>query len=205
AEAPSILHYLTPAAKHHFDALCDLLKTIKVPFKIDDKIVRGLDYYNKTVFEVVTTSLGAQGTIGAGGRYDGLLATFGGPDLPAVGFGTGLERILQLMQEQQCLFAPKEGPLVYFIPLGDSARSICFDLTTQCRHHNLSSDIELSAKKIGVALHNAERIKARFAVILGEDEIKTQTVQLKELKTRAALSIPQELLMERLRHASHSK
>ncbi len=119
--APSILRYLTPEAKEHFDKLCYCLDQIQIPYQVDDKIVRGLDYYNKTVFEVTTGDLGAQNTIGGGGRYDGLISTLGGPDLPAVGWATGLERVLQVMVAQQKTASKARRPLVYFIPMGDAA------------------------------------------------------------------------------------
>src|SRR3990167_6362931 len=87
ASAPSILDHLSPEAKEHFSSVCRSLDTLQIPYEVDPRIVRGLDYYNKTVFEIVSTDLGSQGTVGAGGRYDGLLKTFGGPDLPSIGFG----------------------------------------------------------------------------------------------------------------------
>ena len=184
AEAPSILAHLSDDAKAHFQQVCSLLDQIQIPYEIDDKIVRGLDYYNKTVFEVLTENLGAQNTVGAGGRYDGLLASLGGPDLPGVGFATGLERILQVMLAQKALFAAKPGPLIYFIPLGEEARNKCFVLASLCRHHRLAAEVDLHAKKAAVGLQNAARANAAYCALIGSDELQSGRIQLKHLETR---------------------
>ncbi len=182
--APSILQHLSPASKDHFQKLCHLLDQAQVPYIVDDKIVRGLDYYCNTVFEVLTTHLGAQNTIGAGGRYDGLIAQFDGPDLPAIGFATGLERVMQVMQSQQLTIPVTKRPLIYFIPLGEEAREKCFLLATTCRHNHIPVDLELNAKKVPSAIQNAIRIGARYCCILGSDELTSGNASLKELSTR---------------------
>jgi histidyl-tRNA synthetase len=197
--APSILNSLTPEAKEHFQILCSLLDQIGIPYEVDDKIVRGLDYYNKTVFEVLTQDLGAQNTIGAGGRYDGLLKTFGGPDLPAVGFATGLERVLQTMCAQKLLFPKTRPPLIYFIPMGEEGRLKAFDLVTECRRQKISADIELAAKKIPAAIQNALRLQAVYTCILGSDEINSKSVKIKHLETREETLVPLEELLTTLK------
>jgi histidyl-tRNA synthetase len=184
AEAPSILAHLSDEAKTHFQQVCNLLDQIQVPYEIDDKIVRGLDYYNKTVFEVISEDLGAQNTIGGGGRYDGLLASLGGPDLPGVGFATGLERVLQVMLAQKTPFATKPGPFIYFIPLGEEARDKCFTLATLCRHHKIAAEVDLLAKKVAVGLQNAARSNATYCALIGSDELHSGHIQLKNLETR---------------------
>jgi histidyl-tRNA synthetase len=195
--APSILNHLTEDARNHFDTLCNYLERIKIPFVVDDKIVRGLDYYNKTVFEVLTTDLGAQNTIGAGGRFDGLLSTFGGPNLPAVGFATGLERVIQVMIAQKVNIQTEQKPLIYFIPMGEEARKTCFVLATQCRRKKIRADIELHAKKMPSAIQNATRLGAHFCAIIGSDELQKGVVQLKNLTTREQKEIKfDDLFME---------
>lgn len=189
AKAPSILNYLTPDSLHHFEELCRLLKLIDIPYIINDKIVRGLDYYSKTVFEVLTEDLGAQNTLGGGGRYDGLMASFDGPDLPSVGFGTGLERVLQVMMAQGVTPPELPHPLVYFIPLGDEARSQCFSFATACRRAQIPADVELNTKKIQTALQNASRHRATYCAIIGSEEIAKRTVQLKHLESRTTQEI----------------
>ena len=203
--APSILHYLSPASKEHFQKLCHLLDQIQVPYVIDDKIVRGLDYYNKTVFEVLTDSLGAQNTIGAGGRYDGLIGQFDGPDLPGVGFATGLERVLQVMLAQQCPTPPSVRPLIYFIPLGDDAKEKCFNLVSVCRHHKIPADIELQAKKTGAAIQNGVRLEAKFCCVIGSDELAKEHVKLKDLTTRAETEVSLHNLIATLKSLNSSR
>lgn len=204
AQAPSILNYLTPESLHHFNSLCHLLKDIGISYIINDKIVRGLDYYNKTVFEVITEDLGAQNTLGGGGRYDGLMASFEGPDLPSVGFGAGLERILQTMLAQGMVPPQSPHPLVYFIPLGDEARSQCFSFVTACRRAQIPADIELSTKKIQTALQNASRSEAAYCAIIGSEEMAKQAVQLKNLASRTTEEVPFDQLLTTLNRRSQT-
>ncbi len=201
--APSILNHLTPDARHHFQELCRLLDLIQIPYTIDDKIVRGLDYYNKTVFEVLTEDLGAQNTIGGGGRFDGLISTFGGPDLPAVGFATGLERILQTLVAQKLSFPKRGRPFVYFIPLGDEAREKCFSLATLCRREQISADIELNAKKMQTAFQNAARLEASYCAIIGTEELRKGRIQLKNLETRQQQEVDLDQILIFLKEISH--
>ena len=197
--APSILNHLTPAAKEHFQTLCHLLDQIGVPYEVDDRIVRGLDYYQKTVFEVLTQDLGAQNTIGAGGRYDGLIGQFDGPDLPAVGFATGLERVLQVMNAQKVVTPSGVRPVVYFIPMGEEARQKCFSLTAICRHNNIPADLELQSKKVPAAIQNACRAEAKYVCIIGSDELKSGVANLKELATRETKTVELENIIKALR------
>lgn len=201
--APSILKYLTPEAQNHFDRLCHCLSQIGVPYVIDDKIVRGLDYYNKTVFEVLTGDIGAQNTLGAGGRYDGLISTFGGPDLPGVGWATGLERVLQVMIAQNIQIPKTSRPAVYFIPMGDAAKEKCLSLATQCRHHHIAADVELNAKKMQTAIQNALRAEAHYGAIIGSDELEKGHLQLKNLQTREQTEVPFDRLIPLLKERTH--
>jgi histidyl-tRNA synthetase len=203
-KAPSILHHLTPEAKEHFQELCRLLDLIHVPYVIDDKIVRGLDYYNKTVFEFQTEDLGAQNTIGAGGRYDGLIATFDGPDLPGVGFATGLERVLQVMTAQQCPMPKKFRPLIYFIPLGHAARAKCFSLAALCRHNHIPAELELNAKKMQTALQNAAKSEAVYCAIIGDEELQKGIVQLKHMESREQKEVGFDHLLSAFKEIAHA-
>jgi histidyl-tRNA synthetase len=198
--APSILDSLSPAAGAHFEKLLAYLDLIKIPYVVDNQIVRGLDYYNKTVFEVQTTDLGAQNTLGGGGRYDGLLSTFGGPDLPGVGFATGLERVLQTMLAQKVSIPKTSSLKVYFIPMGDEAKEKCFSLLTECRHHHIPADMEMSSKKMQTAIQNAIRLNATYCAIIGSDELEKGHVQLKDLQTRQQREIPFKELIREFSH-----
>lgn len=196
--APSILTHLSPTAQAHFQEVCRLLDAIQIPYEINDKIVRGLDYYTKTVFEITTEDLGSQNTVGAGGRYDGLLSSLGGPDLPGVGYATGLERILQVMVAQGIETAKTQGPLIYFIPLGEEAKIKCFTMATLCRHHRLSADVELCAKKVQTGLQNASKASAVYCAIIGSDELSANQISLKHLETRQSIDISLDHLISYL-------
>jgi histidyl-tRNA synthetase len=202
--APSILNHLTPAAREHFDKLRSCLDLIQIPYRVDDRIVRGLDYYNKTVFEVLTENLGAQNTLGAGGRFDGLISTFGGPDLPAVGFATGLERVLQVLTSQQVQTPKPKRPLVYFIPMGDAAKERSFSLATECRRAKIGADIELQSKKMQTAIQNAVRAEATYCIVIGSDELEKASVKLKNLATREEQEVPINHLLAKLKELSNA-
>ncbi|MDJ0651405.1 MAG: histidine--tRNA ligase [Simkaniaceae bacterium] len=180
--APSILHFLSDESQKQFDSLCEQLTSHAIPFQITPQLVRGLDYYNHTVFEITSDTLGAQNTIGGGGRYDGLLPAIGGPDLPCIGFSTGVERILQTMEGQNIPFPEKPSPLVSFIPLGDAAKKVAQTLLYKLRHHHISS-VLIETKKIQKGLQRAKQINASYSVIIGEEELKENRGQIKTMKT----------------------
>ncbi|MBM3207588.1 MAG: histidine--tRNA ligase, partial [Chlamydiae bacterium] len=196
ADAPSILNFLTTEERQHFDTVCSLLTQLNIPYKIEPRLVRGLDYYNKTVFEITTSDLGAQNSLGGGGRYDGLIETLGGPNLPSVGFGTGLERVLQTMDRQNVFFPDPNHPLVFFIPLGENARKYCFELTSKLRHKKIFCEIDLSGKKIQNGLQMANHVAAEYAIIIGDEEIANNKAQIKNLKTRESRDTPLESLIK---------
>lgn len=197
--APSILDFLSDAERVHFDTLCSLLNKLCINFQIEPNLVRGLDYYSKTVFEITTTDLGAQNSLGGGGRYDGLIETLGGPNLPSVGFGTGLERVLQTMDRQNTFFPEPKNPLVFFIPLGTAAKEFCFDLVSKLRHEKIYCEIDLSEKKIQHGLQLANHLNASHAIIIGDDEITTGQIQIKNLKTRETSNVIVDELTAKIR------
>lgn len=134
--------------------------------------------------------MGAQNTIGAGGRYDGLIASLGGPDLPSIGCATGLERVLQVMVAQGLGEKTARTLILYFIPIGEEAREKCLELTTLSRHQGISADIDLSGKKMERGIQNGLRLNARYCVIVGGNELSRGVVQLKELATRQQKEVP---------------
>lgn len=202
--APSILDSLSSEARDHFEKVQELLSQIGIPYLIDDKLVRGLDYYNKTVFEVISHNLGAQNTLGGGGRFDGLIASLGGPDLPAIGFASGLERVLQALLAEEAFFPPPSAPLLYFIPLGEEAKRECLKLATACRRAHIATDLELHAKKMQTALQNALKIGATYCIIIGSEELAKGQAQLKHLHTREQREIPLTSLLETVQSLSKS-
>ncbi len=189
-DAPILSDFLTPEAKTHFERVLALLSSLGIRYAINPKLVRGLDYYHKTVFEVTAEVLGAQNAIGGGGRYDGLIKALGGPDLPSVGFATGMERVLQTMLKQNLLMPKPPCPVVFFIPMGREALDLCFQLVSHLRHQRIASEIDLSGKKIQQGLQLANTSCAAYAVVIGEEEIKNQQVSLKNMATRESRTIP---------------
>ncbi len=179
--APSILDFLNEEEKVHFNHLQRLLSLLEIPYEVNPGLVRGLDYYNKTVFEVVAGELGAQNSIGGGGRYDGLIAELGGPDLPSFGFGTGLERIIQTMINQAIILPDFNHPALFFIPLGEKAKTVCFGLMHQLRENGIPAQMDFSGKKVGKAMQHADQIHASYVAVVGDHELEKEVVELKQM------------------------
>lgn len=182
-QAPSILDFLEHNEKKHFNDVLNSLTLLEIPYRINPLLVRGLDYYNKTVFEFVAGELGAQNSIGGGGRFDGLLEELEGPNLPCIGFGTGIERILQTMIEQEISLPSKGHPDLFIIPLGDAAIPVSFKILHELRKHHTSAQMDFSGKKVSKIMQYANDIQASYVVVIGDDELKNQVVELKEMKT----------------------
>ncbi len=177
AEAPLIGGFLSEEARGHFDAVKEGLKVIGVPYVVDERLVRGLDYYTLTVFEAKSAALGAQDTVGAGGRYNGLVEELGGPDLPGMGFGTGIERILLAAS------APEQGHLVdvFFVALSPEARLPAFALAASLRAEGLSCDLDYMDRSAKGQFKQADRAGARFALVLGEEELAAGVCSLRDM------------------------
>lgn len=187
-EAPLLADCLTPEATSHFEAVLRGLDQLGIAYRVAPQLVRGLDYYNKTVFEITANVLGAHNAIGGGGRYDGLTSHLGGPNLPSIGFGTGLERLIQTLLKQGVRFREAHHPFAFFIPMGDKALHTCFNLTSALRRAGIPVEIDLSYKKIQHALQLAVHRNATYALIVGDQELALDTVQLKHLSSREITS-----------------
>ncbi|NGX33905.1 MAG: Histidine--tRNA ligase [Candidatus Anoxychlamydiales bacterium] len=183
-EVPSILDFLSSSAKKHFENLLNLLDKLDIKYEVDSKLVRGLDYYDDTVFEIISEKTGAQNSLGGGGRYNSLLKSLGGPDLPGIGFACGLERILQTMIEEDVYFPKKKGPFIYIIPIGEDAKEYAIILAKDLRHHKISVDIDLNAKKIQKSLSLADKLNAKNALILADNEMNQKVASFKNLEKR---------------------
>lgn len=188
--APSILDFLDSESRDHFDAVQKLLKQLHIPFEVSPQLVRGLDYYNKTVFEVTAGELGAQNSVGGGGRYDGLLKQLGGPDLPTIGFGTGIERIIQTLLKQNVPLQPAPRPVLFLIALGDQAKESGFKLLHELRQNGISSQMDFSSKKLNKSMQLANQLNAQYVVIIGENELATGEVGLKNMATGETTTVP---------------
>ena len=190
AHAPSILDFLNEECQGHFEKVKKLLDSLKIPFEVDAKLVRGLDYYNKTVFEITAGELGAQNSVAGGGRYDGLIKTLGGPELPAFGFGSGLERLLQTMIKQQVPFPEPYRPLIFLVPLGDAAKAACFGLLHEMRLHSIQAQMDFTERKLNKIMQFADNIRARYVAVIGDNEIAAQIIELKEMASGEKRKIP---------------
>ncbi len=187
--APIILDYLNSEAKSHFSAVLVGLDRLGISYKVDPLLVRGLDYYTDTVFEVVRDDHGfAQNSLGGGGVYDGLVKDLGGKDLPGIGFGIGMERVIQYLLESGISFEKKEPLVCYFIGLNDECKKMQTTFAFQARHRSLSSECHYDSS-IKSGLKKASEKMARYAIILGEEELKLGVCKIKNLHTREEESI----------------
>jgi len=190
AEAPSILNFLSETCAEHFEKVLKLLNALNIPYEINDRIVRGLDYYNRTVFEVVAEELGAQNSVGGGGRYDDLMMMLGGPEVAATGFAAGIERIIQTMLAQNVAVSEPLAPALYLIPLGEEAKKACFVILHDLRRENLIVEMDFSGRKLGKVMQYADRIRAQFVAVVGENELRSEKVELKNMKTGEKVVAP---------------
>ncbi|NNM44288.1 MAG: histidine--tRNA ligase [Chlamydiae bacterium] len=203
--APSILDFLSEASKAHFKTVCHLLDSMKISYEINAKLVRGLDYYNQTVFEVTCGKLGAQNTIGAGGRYDELIKDLGGPALPAVGFASGIERILHTMEKQNCTFPIPSHPFVYIIALDNESQEFCFTLLCNLRHAHVPMQMDFSQKKLSQCLQNANSFHTDYVVVIGESELQAKKVKLKHMNSRVEEEVTLSILPETIENLWKTK
>ena len=182
-DAPVILDYLCDECSDHFTKLKKYLDNAGIDYTIDPKIVRGLDYYTKTVFEFITTEIGAQGTVCGGGRYDGLIEQLGGQHTPALGFGMGLERLLLVMDKQNCDYlAPKKCD-IYFATMGDEALEKAMSLTAQLREFGYFAEYDLMGRGLKAQMKYANKIGAAFTMVLGDNELADGKAKLKEMES----------------------
>jgi histidyl-tRNA synthetase len=177
--APKLIDCLGGESREHFNHLCQLLESAGVAYQINARLVRGLDYYNRTVFEWVTTKLGAQGTIAGGGRYDSLVERLGGNATPACGFGIGLERVFLLMQEYGV--TASNTPDIYLVNVGELAEKQAFSVAETLRSAGLKVVLHAGGGSFKSQMKKADRSGARYAAILGDDEVQANVIALKPL------------------------
>ncbi len=182
-DAPVVLDYLCDECKEHFDAVKKYLEAENIEYTINPKIVRGLDYYTKTVFEFISNSIGAQGTVAGGGRYDGLIEELGGQKTPSLGFGMGLERLLLLMEAQGCEFPESEKPDLFIVALGDKAVLKAVEIAKDMRAEGFSCQYDLNGRGLRAQMKYADKLKAKYTIVLGDNEIDEGTAKLKDMKS----------------------
>jgi histidyl-tRNA synthetase len=182
ADAPSVLDHLGDEAKKHFDDVCALLEAADVRIRVQPKLVRGLDYYTRTTFEICSEKLGAQSAVCGGGRYDGLVEELGGPHVPAVGWALGMERLAIILDETRGPAEPA-GPDAFLIAKGDEAERAALPLARDLRRAGIRCELSLSRGGFGKQFQAADKRGARFALVLAENELHNGTVTVKHLAT----------------------
>ena len=181
--APVILDYLCEDCSTHFEKLKKYLTKLNIDFKVNPKIVRGLDYYTKTVFEFVTTEIGAQGTVCGGGRYDGLIEQLGGQHTPALGFGMGIERLLIVMDKQNCDYLKPRKCDLYFATMGDEALEEAMEFSSRLREFGYFAEYDIMGRGLKAQMKYANKIGAAFTIVLGENELNEGKAKLKEMES----------------------
>ena len=187
--APSILDYLDEESQAHFDAVREMLKTLNIPYVIDTNMVRGLDYYNHTIFEFITTVDKSELTICAGGRYDSLVEYFDGPETPGFGFGLGLERLLLILDKQGIELPVEKEMDAYIAVLGQGANIKALELVQAIRNQGFSAERDYLGRKIKTQFKSADAFNAKTVITLGESEIEAGQVTVKNNKTREEVSV----------------
>jgi histidyl-tRNA synthetase len=195
-KAPSSVDYICPDCKKDFEIVTGTLKKDAVNFKVNKRLVRGLDYYTRTTFEIVSKDLGAQNAVCGGGRYDDLVEELGGKPTPATGFAIGLDRLVMVLMDQKVKIPGDDRLTVYIATLGDAAREKGFEILKNLRDMGIKSDMDYQGRSLNSQLKKADKLNAKFAMIIGEDELKRDMVVIRsmdkkeqeEIKFKDALS-----------------
>lgn len=188
--APRTVDHLCEPCAAHFAAVKGYLDAMELPYDLTPRLVRGLDYYTRTVFEVVPPRVGSQATIGGGGRYDGLAEILGGKHTPGVGFAAGLDRIILNMREQGCPLPASETPDVFFAPIGDEAKLVAARLAEEARRDGLAVVVGTGDRGMRARMRQSNSSGARLAVILGDDELREQRATVKNLSGGDQREVP---------------
>ena len=196
ADAPTVLDFICDECRDHFDGVGRHLNALGIDFTVNPKIVRGLDYYTRTVFEFVSNDIGAQATVCGGGRYDGLVEQMGGQPTPALGFAIGLERLHMVMQAQGCEY-PQDKPCeVYIAPMGDEASVMASSLCSRLRAEGFSAETDIVGRGLKAQMKYANKLGARFTVVLGDNEIAEGKARLKNMAdgSESEVTLPEGLV-----------
>ncbi len=180
-DAPKTLQHLCENCESHFEKLKKLLDACGVEYVVDPSIVRGLDYYTGTVFEFTVDSIGAQSTVCGGGRYDGLLSSIGGPELPAVGFGMGITRLIQALKDENLVPEFNNGCDVYIAPLGENAGLPAFMLAQKLKQLGVSAETDICGRSLKAQMKYADKAGASYVLVVGDDEIQQNQAELRNM------------------------
>ena len=199
ADAPKITDCLCEECADHFSKLKELLTSAGISFTHDPRLVRGLDYYTKTAFEIKYPPLGAQSAVAGGGRYDGLIEEMGGNPTPAVGFATGLERLLLALESQNLLPEKNRSVDAYVVALGEVAQAEGFKLLNSLRQQGLSAAMDFAGRSMKAQMKQANKLGAKYSVILGEDEIAEGVVMLRSMEDSSQAKVPMNQVAEKIK------
>ena len=199
AAAPTILEYLCPECAAHFEALKTYLSLAGIAYEIDPRIVRGLDYYTRTVFEFVSDDIGAQGTVCGGGRYDGLIAELGGAPAPAVGFAAGIERLLLVMEATGVEIPRPEGPTAYLAGLDDACREKAFGLCVKLRAAGIAAETDHMKRSVKAQFKYADKLGAKYVAVIGGNELESGAMNVKRMATSESETVTFENAVEYFR------
>jgi histidyl-tRNA synthetase len=196
-EAPSITDFLCDGCRTDFDEVQSALSKLRVDYVIDKRLVRGLDYYTRTAFEIQTTSLGAQSAVAGGGRYDNLVKELGGPKIPATGFAIGFDRLTELVGLNAAELIKK--PDIFLAALGSKSRAVAFECICTLGLEGIRAEMDFSDKSLKSQMKQADRLGTSYVLILGENELKQGEAILRDMATKEQFSIPLDKLVESIK------
>ena len=197
-EAPSIVDYLCADCRRHFDAVMHHLTMLGVSFELDKRLVRGLDYYTRTAFEIQTTQLGAQSAIAGGGRYDGLVKALGGPDIPAIGFAIGVDRLAEIAGRHHPDLSKK--PKLFIAALGDASQTLAFEWVSRLAAAGIHAEMDMSNRSLKSQMKQADRLGAEHVLISGDTELQNGQVLLRDMITKEQAPMLVKDIVETLRN-----
>lgn len=198
-DAPAQLDNLCNECKEHFEGLKDGLDNLGIDYSIDKNIVRGLDYYTRTVFEFISSNVGTQGTICGGGRYDGLVELCGGPEIPGIGFAMGIERFLMEIESQGIEIPKPGGADIYIASLGDKADKFAEKLVYQLRSVGINAEKDLMSRSLRAQMKYADKLGAKYTVVVGDDEIDSNKAVLRNMETGEQKDVSLDSILNRLK------
>ncbi len=191
AHAPTTLDYACDDCKSHFEKVCAYLESVGIKYDVDTTLVRGLDYYTQTAFEVIMNKVGSQqNAICGGGRYNKLVSEVGGDDIPGMGFAAGMERVLLTVEEEGIVLPVKDDIDVYVAPLGDAAKEVCFKLTHDLRQQGMVVETDYLSKSMKAQMKAADKNHARYTVIIGDDELANNVAVVRDMHNSTQENVP---------------
>jgi histidyl-tRNA synthetase len=196
-DAPVLLNFICGGCREHFEEVKAYLDQLETKYVVNPRMVRGLDYYMRTTFEIITDRLGAQNAVGGGGRYNGLVRDLGGPEIPGIGFAIGMERLILLLQQEK--EAVRRSPLVFLAALGDSARRRGFLLVQELRGLGIETELDYEGRSLKSQMRRADKLGVRLVLILGEEEMNRGEIQLRDMAGKSQNLLPLSSAVETLR------